>query len=170
MNHRLLIAYASKYGSTAEIAEAIASSLQKAGFPCDCREVSNVPNLDPYTALVVGSAVYMGSWRKEAEQFLNTHLEALKKRPVWLFSTGPTGEGDPVELMKGWKFPQKLEAITEALDPRDIRLFHGKLDPKKLGLMEKLAVKAVKAPFGDYRNWSDIREWAGDIARALTEG
>jgi menaquinone-dependent protoporphyrinogen oxidase len=117
--------------------------------------------------VVLGSAVYAGQWRKEAAAFLETHEQALAKRPVWLFSSGPTGEGDPVQLMKGWRFPEALQPIADRIQPRDIAFFHGVLDTSKLSLPEKLIVKALKAPIGDFRDWEAITTWAEGIAAAL---
>ena len=72
---------------------------------------------------------------------------------MWLFSSGPTGEGDPVELMKGFRFPEALQPIADHIRPRDIAFFHGALDMKELSLPERLIVKGIKAPLGDFRDW-----------------
>jgi menaquinone-dependent protoporphyrinogen oxidase len=116
---------------------------------------------------VVGSAVYVGQWRKEAATFLEENEKSLAERPVWLLSSGPTGEGDPVDLMKGWRFPEAQQPIADHIQPRDIAFFHGVLDTKKLSLPEKLVSKGVKAPLGDFRDWEVITSWARAIAEAL---
>jgi menaquinone-dependent protoporphyrinogen oxidase len=120
-----------------------------------------------YDAVVLGSAVYIGRWRKEAARFLTDNEAVLVGKPVWLFSSGPTGEGDPVELTQGWKFPGKLQPIADRIGPRDIALFHGVSDPGKLNFLEKWMLKNVKAPIGDYRDWEGIASWARGIAEAL---
>jgi menaquinone-dependent protoporphyrinogen oxidase len=86
---------------------------------------------------------------------------------VWLFSSGPTGEGDPVQLMKGWRFPEAQQPIADRIRPRDIAFFHGVLDMKKLSLAEKLIVKGIKAPVGAFRDWDAITSWAAAMADAL---
>lgn len=86
---------------------------------------------------------------------------------MWLFSSGPTGEGNPLQLMKGWRFPEAQQPIADRIRPRDIAFFHGVLDTKKLSLAEKLIVKGVKAPLGDFRDWETIASWAAAIAEAL---
>jgi len=97
--------------------------------------------------------VYAGQWRQEAATFLEASEKTLAERPVWLFSSGPTGEGDPVELMKGFRFPEALQPIADHIRPRDIAFFHGALDMKELSLPERLIVKGIKAPLGDFRDW-----------------
>ena len=170
MRDRVLIAYATKYGATAEIADRIGEVLQQEGLPADVRPADRVDDLAPYRAVVLGSAVYAGQWRKEAAAFLQQNEQALAERPVWLFSSGPTGEGDPVELMKGWRFPEALQSVADRINARDVALFHGVIDLQKLNLAEKLIVKALKAPAEDSRDWDEITAWAKSIAAALEAG
>jgi menaquinone-dependent protoporphyrinogen oxidase len=167
MDVRVLVAYATKHGATGEIASKIGQVLGQAGLDADVLPADQVSDLAPYHAVVLGSAVYAGRWRKEAAAFLEANEKQLAGRPVWLFSSGPTGEGDPVELMKGWRFPEALQPVADRIQPRDIASFHGVLDTGKLGLGEKLIVKALKAPTGDFRDWGNITSWATDIASAL---
>jgi len=151
MDIRVLVAYATKYGATAEIAEKIGEVLRQAGLQTDVLPTDRVGDLTPYKAVVLGSAVYIGQWQKKAATFLRANEKALAERPVWLFSSGPTGEGDPVQLVKGWRFPTGLQPIADRIHARDMALFHGAVDPKKLNLIEKWMVKNVKAPLGDLR-------------------
>jgi menaquinone-dependent protoporphyrinogen oxidase len=167
MANQILVAYATKYGSTAEIAEKIGGTLRQRGFLAEVISVENVGTLNACDAIVLGSAVYAGQWQKEAVAFLEAHEGELSERPVWIFSSGPTGEGDPVELMKGWKFPEVLQPFVERIKPIDIAFFHGRIDLTKLNFGEKLIVKALKAPTGDFRDWGAITDWAESIADAL---
>jgi menaquinone-dependent protoporphyrinogen oxidase len=167
METRVLVAYATKYGATAEIAAKIGQVLREAGLQPDVLPADRVGDLAPYQAVVLGSAVYMWKWRKEAATFLEENEKTLAERPVWLFSSGPTGEGDPVELMSSRSFPEALAPIADRIQPRDIAFFHGVLDTKKLSLPEKLVSKGVKAPLGDFRDWEAITSWARAIAEAL---
>jgi menaquinone-dependent protoporphyrinogen oxidase len=169
MDSQVLVAYATKYGATAEIAEKIGQVLRQAGLRTDVLPTNRVNDLTPYKAVVLGSAVYVGQWRKEAATFLKANEKALAERPVWLFSSGPTGEGDPVELMKGWRFPKALQPIADRIHARDIAIFHGVLDRKKLNLIERWMIKKVKAPLGDFRDWDAITSWATAIADVLKE-
>lgn len=167
METRVLVTYASKYGATGEIAEKVGQTLRQAGLQVDVLPVKNLSDLKPYQAVVLGTAVYMGGWRKEAVKFLKTNEKLLAERPVWLFSSGPLGKGDPLELTKGWRFPKSQGPVIDRIRPRDIALFHGMLDMKKLNFFEKWIIKNVKAPAGDFRDWDAISSWATAIASAL---
>lgn len=167
METKILVAYATQYGATAEIAEKIGQVLRAAGLQADVLPVDRVRDLAPYRAVVLGSGVYIGQWRKPAAQFLKAHAQALAERPVWFFSSGPTGAGDPSEEAQGWRFPKGLQPLADQIQPRDIALFHGALDASKLNFIEKWMLKNVKAPLGDFRDWDAITVWATAIAEAL---
>jgi len=169
MNTQILVAYATKYGATAEIAEKIGQVLREAGLRTDVLPVDRVSDLSPYQAVVLGSAVYIGKWRKEAVKFLKANEKALAERQVWLFSSGPTGEGDAVELGEGWRFPKSLQPIADRIRPRDIAVFHGALDVGKLNLIERWMIKNVKAPLDDFRDWEAITSWADNICPLLLQ-
>jgi menaquinone-dependent protoporphyrinogen oxidase len=167
MSNRVLVAYATKYGSTAEIAEKIGQVMLEAGFDVVVRAADSIHDFTPFDAVVLGSAVYAGTWRREAIDLLEQHEQFLSEHPTWLFSSGPTGEGDPVELMKGWRFPEAQKPLAERIRPRDIAFFHGEIDMKKLNLAEKLIIKGIKAPTGDYRDWNAVVNWAKSIVSTL---
>jgi menaquinone-dependent protoporphyrinogen oxidase len=169
LDSQVLVAYATKYDATAEIAEKIGEVLRQAGLRTDVLEVDDVDDLSSYQAVVLGSAVYIGKWRKEAVRFLKANEKTLADRPVWLFSSGPAGEGDPVELLDGWRFPEDQQDIADRIQPRDIGVFHGRLDVKKLNAVEKWMIKNVKSPIGDFRDWEAITAWATAIADTLKE-
>jgi menaquinone-dependent protoporphyrinogen oxidase len=167
MESQILVAYATKHGATAEIAEKIGQVLRQAGLGADVIPAHRVSGPDSYKAVVLGSAVYIDEWRREAAGFLKSNEKFLAGMPVWLFSSGPTGYGDPVALVKGWRFPKALQTIADRIRPRDITLFHGSLDVNKISLIERLMVKTVDAPFGDFRDWVAITSWATGIAEVL---
>jgi menaquinone-dependent protoporphyrinogen oxidase len=169
MDKQVLVAYATKYGATEEIAEKIGEVLRQAGLQVDVLPADRVGDLRAYKAVVLGSAVYIGQWRKEAVKFLKTNEAVLAEKPVWLFSSGPSGEGDPVELMQGWQLPGKLQPVADRIRPRDVAVFHGSVDVNKLSFLEKWVVKNVKTPIGDYRDWEAITAWATAIAKELQE-
>jgi menaquinone-dependent protoporphyrinogen oxidase len=168
MDIQVLVAYATKHGATAEIAEKIGQVLRKAGLRTDVLSADGVSDLTPYEAVVLGSAFYMGRWRKSAVKFLRANEKMLAERPVWLFASGPTGEGDPVELVDGWRYPKALQPIIDHIQPRDVAIFHGALDVKELNPLEKWIIKNVKAPVGDFRDWDAITSWAAAVADALS--
>jgi len=170
METRVLVTYGTKYGATQEIAEKIGDTLRDAGLQADVQSADRVIDISGYGAVVLGSAVYIGRWRKEAAKFLKSNEAALARRPVWLFSSGPTGKGDVEELMQGWSFPGALQPIADRIQPRDIAVFHGAADENKMSRLDAWLLKNVKQPTGDFRDWDSIQAWAAGIAKALHEG
>ncbi len=169
---RILVAHASKCGSTREIAEFIAEKLRGRGFEVEAREVGSVTGLAGYDAVVVGGAVYMGHWMPEAVDFVQRNQSALVSRPVWLFSSGPLQlpPGSP-SLDDPKLVPTEIPGLIEAVHPREHRIFLGALDPAKLpfkyrALRKPPAARAI-LPEGDFRDWADVEAWAGEIAKVL---
>lgn len=163
----VLVTYGSKFGSTAEIAEKIAEVLRTRGLNVSIMPASTVSNLTAFNAVVLGSAVYTGHWIKEAIDFLVSHEDSLSTRPVWFFSSGPTGQGDPVERLNGWRFPEAQLDIADRIRPQGTVVFHGKMDIDKLNFGERLMIRAVGSPTGDFRDWAAITAWAEEIATTL---
>lgn len=160
---KVLVAVASKHGSTEEIARAVAEVLSERGLEATVRSPEEVDDVGGFDAVVLGSAVYAGRWMKEARELVERATEDFAARPLWLFSSGPIGdppkpEEDPVDVAE----------IMEATEARDHRVFAGRLERAKLGFAEKAVVMALRAPDGDFRDWDEIRGWAGVIAETLT--
>lgn len=167
MDIQVLVTFATRYGATAEIAERIGQVLRDAGLRADVMPTDRVSDLSSYTAVVLGSGVYIGRWRKEAARFLKANESLLTQRAVWLFSSGPTGEGDPIEMSDGWRFPKALQLIADRIKPRDIAVFHGMIDVSKLTRLHRWMIDKVKAALGDFRNWESITAWASEVAKVL---
>ncbi|MBN2536923.1 flavodoxin domain-containing protein [candidate division WOR-3 bacterium] len=163
----VLLAYGSKHGATREIAERIGKVLRDAGLAVEVKAAKDAGALTGYRAVVLGSGLYVGAWVKDAANFLKKRADELAGLPVWLFSSGPTGAGDPAELLDGKVFPAKLAEARDRAQPRDSVLFHGAIDPVKLNFLEKHAIRMVDAPVGDYRDWDTIEAWARGIAEEL---
>lgn len=171
----VLVAYATKYGSTRGIAEHLAAELTRLGHDAEARPVATVTRLDGYSAVVVGSAVFAGRWRSEARHFLQRHRDALTARPVWLFSSGPLGtathdaHGDDLLVTSR---PLGFDKLLEATGARGSQVFFGALDPSALDMGGRLArrVPAARAVMveGDFRDWSAISAWAEQIAHELS--
>ncbi|HEX2031318.1 MAG TPA: flavodoxin domain-containing protein [Actinomycetota bacterium] len=159
---RVLVAAASKYGSTTEIAEAIGRALDERGIEATVASPETVTSLEEYDAVVLGSAVYAGRWQREAKEFVERAGRALLERPVWLFSSGPIGDPPKPE-----EDPVDAADLIEATKARDHRVFPGKLVKKHLSFPEKAIVMALRAPEGDFRDWNAVRGWASEIAAAL---
>ncbi len=109
-----------------------------------------------------GSAVYAGRWLPAVHEFAVRHAGLLRRRLLWLFSSGPIGEppSPPDE-------PHEAGTLTGMLAPRGHRVFPGRLDVALLGFAERAMLTAMRAPLGDVRDWDAVREWAGEIAGAV---
>jgi len=168
MGKKALVTYASKYGATKEIAEKIAHLLRQSGLSVDVSPCRKAAGPASYDAVILGSAVYFGGWRKEAVEFLEAWEKVPSPPPLWLFFSGPSGKGDPkAQAMNGQGIPERRRPLIERIKPRDIAFFHGKVDPAALNFIERWALKNVKAPAGDFRDWDAIASWTGSIAKAL---
>jgi len=163
MDEKVLVAYGSKRGSTVEIAERVGETIRQKGWLADVADASTVNDLTPYCRVILGSSVYIGLWHRNAVRFIKKNIETLEKLPVWLFISGPTGPGDPMEQMDGWLYPKSLQPFIQRLNPKAITCFGGKLVISTLNPLEKWIVKKVKSPEGDFRNWKDIELWAEAI-------
>jgi menaquinone-dependent protoporphyrinogen oxidase len=161
---RTLVTAASRHEATMEIATEICAELRRRGLRADARPIEEVSDLEGYSAVVLGSAIYAGRWLAPALAFVDLHREQLAARPLWLFSSGPVGD-PPVPADR---IGADLVALIESTGAREHRVFPGRLDRHELGLMERAVVSLVHAPDGDYRPWPEIVEWADTIAASLT--
>ena len=163
MTMQVLVAYATKHGSTAEIAAAVGATLRDAGLDVDVRSAREVRTLAPYDAVVLGSALYSAHWQRDANRFVKRHLAELQRRPVWLFSSGPldhSAEFDDIPLT------EHVAPEVAPIGARGHRTFGGRLLEGTPGVdASMLATHRV----GDFRNWAHIEAWAGGIAAALVE-
>ncbi len=159
----VLVTYASKHGSTQGIAERIVEKLRQLGKEAEARSVDEVSDPGSYEAFVIGSAVYYGSWLKEAAEWVHRNQAVLAQHPVWLFSVGPLG----TEVKDAEQQPKEMAEFREVIGLREQRIFFGTLDHSRLSFAERMVVKAVRAPEGDFRDWQAIEAWAASIARDL---
>lgn len=160
---KMLIAVSSKHGSTKEIAESLAETIREAGIEVEIIDPQHVSSVASYGAVIVGSAIYMGCWMGPARDLVNRSADALRARPVWLFSSGPMGRDiiDPADAAEGLRH-------LELVGGREHRVFAGKADKQQFGFAERAILRMVKSPYGDHRDWPAIREWATSIAKELT--
>jgi len=161
----VLVAYASKRGSTAEIAETVAATLCRNGLDVSLRSAEEVRSIDSYDAVVLGSAVYMKRWRGDARHFLKKHRKALRQVPFWVFSSGPVG--DPANDNPAWSEPARIVEKVEEMGGRGHVVFGGRLPAEPRGFMERAMVDGTPKEYRDRRDWGQIREWAGEIAAQL---
>jgi menaquinone-dependent protoporphyrinogen oxidase len=162
---KLLVAYASKHGSTAEIAEAIGEELRAAGVQVDVVEAGKTRDLKPYDGVVLGSAVYMKHWQRGAQRFLHRLEDELSGRPLWIFSSGPVGEA---EVDPNWCEPAKTLRRAQHLNLRDHVIFGGRVPQHPGNFVERAMLKDTPRELQDRRNFDEIRAWARQIAAAVT--
>jgi menaquinone-dependent protoporphyrinogen oxidase len=162
----VLVAYASKRGSTAEIAEAIADVLRQSRLEVDCKPAGEVESLDSYDGVVLGSAVYMKRWRGDAKHFLRKHGEELSRLPFWVFSSGPVG--DPSKTPDpSWLEPPRIIDRAQQLGVRGHVVFGGRVPAEPHGPIERSMVENTPAQYRDRRDWDEIRAWGSHIASEL---
>lgn len=159
----ILVAYATKYGSTQEVAEAVAADLRECGLRVDIQPARKVQDVGNYDAVVLGAPLYILKWHKDALGFLSRHREALAQRPVAVFALGPWND-----VEKEWQEVRseldKELAKFPWLTPVSIKIVGGKFDPAKLTLPWSLVPALKKMPASDIRDFEAIRAWATELA------
>jgi menaquinone-dependent protoporphyrinogen oxidase len=165
MKDKILVAYASRAGSTGEVAEAIGQVLCEAGAAVDVRLAKEVTDLSPYRAVVVGSGIRVGKWLPEAVQFVERYQEALSRVPVAYFLVCLTLKEDTEENRR--TVAAYLDPVRDLVQPVDVGLFAGAMDYAKLPFIFRLMMKAMKSPEGDFRDWEAIRDWADQVRARL---
>ena len=158
----ILLAYASRFGSTQGVAETIASTLSEAGLEVDLQPMQEVKSVDHYDAVVLGAAIYNAKWNVVAHQFVSQHQDALAQLPVAIFTLGPLSGSDAAKRNSRRQLDVEL-AKYPWLKPVTAEIFAGKYDPSKPGLnfLERFL------PARDYRNWDAIRAWGNDLPAQL---
>ena len=165
---RVLVAVASRHGSTREIAVALAGAIQDsdagrtAGATAVVLPVEHQPDAGHFDAVVVGSAVYAGRWLPSARTYVTAQAGALRTRPVWLFSSGPIGT-PPFPPDEAYD----VASLTALIGVRAHRTFPGRLEKRLLDFGERAMVTAMRAPLGDFRDWGAVSDWGEEIALEL---
>jgi menaquinone-dependent protoporphyrinogen oxidase len=160
---KVLVAYGSKMGGTAGIAERVAETLKGRGHQVTLAPAGKVPRHMAWDVAVVGSGLYAGRWRKDAVRLLK-RLARPGEKParVWLFHSGPVGDehaDDPVAL------PAKVQALAERLGAADVVTFGGRLRADAPGFIAKAMARNIMA--GDWRRLDHAEAWANSIAAEL---
>jgi menaquinone-dependent protoporphyrinogen oxidase len=168
---RVLVAYATKNGSTEQIADLIADELMAHGLDVTCASVRDTDSRDA-DAVVLGSAVYAGRWLRPARRFLKDEADHLNRIPFWIFSSGPFGEQaeHPTADDLRWQEPAKVISRAQELGVREHVVFGGRLPEEPHGFIENAMVRNTPPESRDARDWERIRTWASTIAAALGAG
>ena len=165
MTGRILIAYVSRRGSTAEIARAIGRELEAAGDRVEVAGMEGVTSLEGFGAAVIGAPVYMAKIEKGVAGFVSRHREGLSRIPVAAFAVGIA----PVNPRVG-SVEDILAKLTAALDPVKpvaVTMFAGRLDLARMSFTERTMTGLMKVLTGDFRDWDAIRAWARDLHAIL---
>ena len=163
MSDLILVGYATRYGSTQQVAEAVAATLRENELEVDIQPMREVRTLAGYSAVVLGAPLFMFRWHKDALRFLSRHRQALTERPVAVFALGPTHDPyDEEEWQDSCAQLDKELAKFPWLTPVALEMFGGKYDPAKLRFPINLL--AGKEPASDLRDWTAIRAWASNLA------
>lgn len=176
---KVLIAYATRHGATAGIADRLAAALIADGVSAEARPVDDVGDVESYDAVIIGAAAYLGHWLKPAVKFCRRHRDELAGRPVWLFSSGPLGtdltDKDGNDVLET-SCPKEFDELRKLLHPRGEQVFFGAFDPNAptIGVGERLVrhMPAARSalPIGDFRDWPAIEAWAAQIVADLEVG
>lgn len=162
----ILVGYATRSGSTQEVAETVAGTLRDAGLAVACQPLSKVKTLEGYSAVVLGAPLYMFRWHKDAKHFLSRHRQALMARPVAVFALGPFHE-DAKEFEDARGQLDKELLKFPWFSPVAIEIFGGKFDPEHLRFPMNLIPALKRMPASDVRDWTAIRAWASGLVPLL---
>lgn len=162
MSKKVLVAYATKCGSTIEVAQAIGDTISQNGVSVDVKPIKEISDISGYDAAIVGSAIRMAQWLPEATDFIKSHQSQLNKMPTAIFSVHILNlDNNPESLQERLAY---TKSIKEILTPKAEAFFAGKIDQSQLSFFERLLFKTIKSPEGDFRDWDVIRSWAAEVA------
>jgi len=170
MGDKVLVAYATRYGSTREVAEAVGAVLRGHGVDAEVRSVKGVTALGGYAGVVLATPFYLGSMLKDATAFLERHRAALEVVPVALVALGPTQASD--DMTEARKQLDGALTKLEWLKPVAAEMFVGKYDPARLRLLDKLIALPPASPLHgmvahDERDWDAIQAWTDALPGAM---
>ena len=171
-NQKVLVAYASRCGSTGGVAEAIGEAFCDNGTAADVRLVDNVSDVASYRAVIIGSAVQRSKWLPEAMAFVEKNQKVLNQMPVAYFLTclALYEETEASRRTARSYMDPVLQAVPH-VKPVEMGLFAGTLDYSKLNLMYRKVMKSKMkkqgVPEGDFRDWDSIRAWAESLRSPL---
>lgn len=165
MAARILVAYTTRKGSTADIALAVAKELEKTGATVTVADMTTVSSLEGYTGVVVGAPVYTGKVMRDVAAFAARCQKDLARVPVAGFVTGIAPVYPPTGGIAD--FTRQLEKALEPVKPVTVTMFAGKLDAGRLSFIERGMTALLKVPTGDFRDWTAIAAWARELPEKM---
>jgi menaquinone-dependent protoporphyrinogen oxidase len=168
VKRKVLVAYGTRAGSTAGVAERVAEVLNRNGLAAQAEEVKKVKDTASYDAVVLGSSIRAGKLKPEVLKFLDKNKADLSAKPFAAFilclamkSADEKGRATAATY---------IEPVRERIKPLSEGLFAGTYDPSKWSFVERRIMKMIKAPPGDFRKWDDIEAWAASLVRCSATG
>jgi menaquinone-dependent protoporphyrinogen oxidase len=161
---RILVAYGSERGGTAGIADMLGAALTAQDLRVDVRPAKEAVGVEGYDAVIVGGALYMGRWHRDARRFIKRHAKVLQNLPVWLFSSGPLDDS----AMRNELPPvAQVARLMNWIGARGHKTFGGRLLPDAKGFVASMIAKHRS---GDWRDPRLVRAWAEEIVEAVRAG
>ncbi|PWK65190.1 menaquinone-dependent protoporphyrinogen oxidase [Streptomyces sp. CG 926] len=159
---KVLVAYGTKHGATAGIAEQIGNTLREDGLDAVVLPADHIDDVRGYDAVVLGGAVYAGRWSSKARRCAERNADSLRHRPVWLFSSGPLDRSaEEHDIPPTPAVARQMQLIGA----REHQTFGGSVTARTSGLVARSILRQGKG--GDYRNPERIRTWAHHISAEL---
>ena len=162
MTARILVAYASRKGSTAGIAQAIGKELISEGYAVDISDIKSVTSIAGYNAVVIGAPIYTGKITGDVAAFVAANRDGISRLPVAGFVTGIAPVYPKTGDVKG--FIDQLVTAFAPISPVAVTMFAGTLDAGKMNLVERSLTSLMKIPTGDFRDWDAIATWTKTLA------
>ncbi len=164
----VLIAFESRFGSTADVARVIAEEIGRAGIVTETRRAGDVLDATRYAAVVVGAPVYSRRWLASACAWVRRNREALAARPVWFFALGiRVPDGPHANQRHTVRLVRRMHRLAPEIEPRAVGLFAGAVNPAIVGVREQIQLRVFRPRTGDFRDWTKIRAWASDVRSEL---
>lgn len=162
MNGKVLVAYATVAGATAEIATEVAQVMRETGLSVDVKPASDVKDVTPYRAVILGTPIYMGQIRKDITALIDRHQATLQRLPVHTFAvSGTVREGKP-EAFEA--VAAAMRSTTESVGAESSRIFAGRIAYGRLSFLHRAIARMMNTEEGDWRDWDAIRDWARTVA------
>ena len=162
---KILVTFATRAGSTVEVAAKIGEALSARGATVDVRSIKNVRDVNGYDAVVIGSAIRMGSWLPEAVEFVKQNQARLSQLPTAIFTVHLLNRDDSAESRKARQ--AYTAPVRQIVTPQVEMFFAGKMDYAKLSWLDRTISQMMKSSEQDLRNWEAIRAWAQDLSTTL---
>ncbi|MCX8032624.1 MAG: flavodoxin domain-containing protein [Thermoleophilia bacterium] len=166
MKAPVLVAFATRYGSTQEVAQALAAAIHGEGLDAEVRQLREVQSVDKYGGVVIGAPLQMGRWHKDALRFVDRHRDGLSSLAVAVFALGPTTDAEKDWSMARAQLDKEL-ARFPWLRPFSVKVFGGRFDPALLRFPFTLLPGMKKLPASDVRDWAAIGEWGRELSAQI---